>query len=1226
MPGKSSIAAEADCFQGRIEILYEGDASCLVGIMSRVFRLESCPNEGPFFLEASAGTGKTHTLERIVAHLVGRNENPLQIENILVVTFTNRAAREMKERIRNYLLRLSSEGKEEERSRYLRAISSFDRAAIYTIHGFCRMVLSSWPFESASPFNQELSLSREPERQAIRAWISGLHEENSNWKLIRPAYRSSRGVEELIQDLVRRITSDNIPARARVEPGEKDLDKFVNFFETSGAEGSGLERASNKLFKPDWDAAVISAVFSEGVGKRKRAVSVESIKEYMKACRGIRDLDKLSEVAFDKDSGKHFLELLGAALASESANFKLGKPLADALVKFFAQIEPYAERPIGKDDSLISLIDRYMYFALTDPAMCEIRKRIERAKLSTGQLNYADLIRRVTENVQAPDSPLLPILRNRFSAALIDEFQDTDPKQWMLFKRVFGESDTGHVLGLIGDPKQSIYGFRGTGLQTYLEARNLVPRERVFRLGTNYRSKENLVRAANRFFAPLFESAEFSFEPAESGYKGERVLEWPDAKAAINMLGVESRRDSAELIAGYIRRLLDSEEGGIWRMADGSRERVLASDIAVLVRRGVEEEEISRLLRGLGIRAQRLRSQSIFDQEIVSLLDGLLSAFDNPRDASRWRSLLLGNFFSLPPEYLDCFEREGRLDEFIEKGDECRIRFNSGHATKAIEDFFRFSTVLGTWISAAGNRELGTYLESSWPERILAESEGERIWQDWRHICELIQSKQSDGMRDISLIREWMQEGSTLPDDDEDAIRLESEEPAVRVLTMHKAKGLEFPLVFIHGGYGHRDKKSRKWPWREYRFVKGGELVIDRLQLNSNRERHLLFEWEEAKRLWYVAFTRAVERLWIPIVSGKLLTEGESLLAQSLELEGVGSKEFGKIPPHQIIGNGKAFREKLHKSLNRLCRSEPELFSFSKGKHLELPPLESPVIPEPTAASLPTVSFGDRDLARSSFTSLTSEKRSASGVLWDADKVPLSSDGGTNFGDLIHKLFEHCNFERARELGEKQWCEDEEIDNFFQDNTLNFYNLEWYTERASDLKKIVWRCLHAKIPNLGCLCDVRARARKTEVEFVMAVRKDCRLNLKDIDKQVFNGFLSGFIDLLICTGSSWWVVDWKTNLPPEKHWEGAYDDKILRLIMNERNHHFQYELYLLALCVSLSAEWGRAVNWKEEIGGAAYLFVRGIKEGRPEGIYSGKPSLDRMLELTSALGVGDVLI
>jgi len=1193
--------------------------------MSEIFRPESCPKEGIFSLEASAGTGKTYALERIVAQLVGRNENPLKIENILVVTFTNRAAREMKERIRRHLLNLSMDGKEEERRRYRRAISSFDRAAIYTIHGFCQMVLASWPFESASPFRQEMLIGGELEMREARAWIAGLRREDFNWNLIKPAYRHLRGIEELILDLVHKITSGNIPARARVEPGERDLTDFVNFFESAGTQGSALEKAINELFGPDWSTDEIRAVFKEGGDKDKRTGSIEKIQKHMRACRGISNPGAISKVIFDKDSGGHFLELLSVTLTSESANFERGKALADALVNFFARMEPYVERPGGKNDPPVSLIERYMHFAFIDFAMREIQKRVERVKLGSGQWGYADLIRRVVESVLAPDSPLTSILRSRFSAALIDEFQDTDPRQWILFKRVFGESDTGHVLGLIGDPKQSIYGFRGTGLQTYLEAREMISRDRLFRLGTNYRSRENLLGAVNRFFAPLFESTAIGFEPVESGYKAERVLDWPDAESAITMLGVKSRQDSAALIANYIRSLLDSRVGGYWRREDGGRERVLASDIAVLVRKESEEEEIFLQLGKLGVPVQRFRNRSVLAQGIVELLDGMLSAFDSPRDASRWRSLLLGDFFSLPPVYLDRFENEGRLDEFVEKGDECRILFNSGHATRAMENFFRFSTVLGDWICSTGDRELGTYLARPWPERILAESDGERMWQDWRHICELIQNRQSDGMWDISLIREWMRENSALSDDAENAIRLESEEPAVRVLTMHKAKGLEFPLVFIHGGYDIGSRKLRKWPWREYRFVDGEELVIDRLQRDSNWTRHLLFEWEEDKRLWYVAFTRAVEKLWNPIVLEGALTKGESFLAQALGLGG--GDEVDRVPPHQILAkkDAEAFRARLHKGLTRLCQDAPKLFSFSIGKPLKLPPLEPPVIPEPTAASLPAAFFGDRDLVQSSFSSLTAENKFISGVSLVVDNVMMASDAGTVFGSFMHELFEFCDFERARELEEDQWYADGEIDAFFLKTALRFHDLNWYSKRALSLKKMVWRCLRARIPGLGCLCDVGGWARRAEVEFVMAIREDSRLYLRDGAVQVFHGFLKGYIDLLIHVEGRWWVVDWKTNLPPEKHWKGVYDDKILALIMNEHRYHLQYELYLLALCGSLSVGLGRAVDWKEEIGGAAYVFVRGTCEGESRGIYFEKPSLARMLTLASSMGVGDVL-
>jgi len=1194
--------------------------------MSENFRPESCPKEGIFFLEASAGTGKTYALERIVAQLVGRDENPLGIENVLVVTFTNRAAREMKERIRKHLLTLSREGGKEKQGRYRRAISSFDKAAIYTIHGFCRMALATWPFESASPFRQELLIGGEIERRETRAWIASLRKESFNWKLIRNTYRRGGEIEKVIQDLVHRITSDKIPARARVEPSEKDLRSFVKFFESIGERGSSLEKAANELFGRDWDAAEISAVFKEGGGKKKISKSIEKIQEHMVACRENEDIETLSEVVFDKTSGKHFLDMLRVALTYGAANFKDGRALAEALTGFYTRMEPYVELPSKESDPPVSLVERYSQLAFTDFAVREIQKRVESAKLSSGQWGYADLIRRAALAVQAPNSSLLPILRNRFSAALIDEFQDTDSGQWELFRRIFGEKGTGHVLGLIGDPKQSIYGFRGTDLLCYLEARNMVSQDRVFRLGVNYRSRGELVGAVNKLFEPLFKPTEFGFEPVGPGYRERRALEWPDAGAAINILGIISKQDSAALIAGCIRKLLDAELGGLWRWEDGRRERVLASDIAVLTRKEKEEEEIFLRLGELGIRARRLRDRSVFAQEIVEPIDVMLSAFDKPQDTSRWRSLLLGEFFSLPPLYLDRFEREGRLDEFIEKGDECRVIFNLGNATRAMEDFFQFAAVLGDWICAAGDGEMGAYLTRPWPERILSEAEGERVWQDWRHICELIQGKQSEGMRDISLIREWMRESSTFSDEN-NTIRLESEEPAVWVLTMHKAKGLEFPLVFIHGGY---DTKSVKSGRREegYRFIEGGELVIDRLRLSSNWERHLQFKWEEDRRLWYVAFTRAVERLWSPIMLGGELTQGESLLAQALGVDGGDSGEAGKMPFHQVLDKKDAeiFRESLNERLINLCREAPEQFSFSIAAPLEIPPLRPLEAPEPVGISLPAAPTGSRDLAQSSFTSLTSENEYDFAVSRDTGNVVLALDSGTNFGNLVHKLFEHCDFGLARELVEEEWCSDREIDRFFLNTARRYYDFGWYDEeRASSLKKIVWRSLRADIPELGRLCDVGTRTRRAEAEFDMAVRNDARLDLKDGDVQVSRGFLKGYIDLLVCEKNRWWVVDWKTNLPPKERWEGVYDSTILGLVMDEHHYHLQYELYLLALCGSLSAGWKRAVNWEKEIGGAAYLFVRGTGEGHSEGVFFGKPSQERMLSLASEMGVGDVL-
>ena len=177
-------------------------------------------------------------------------------------------------------------------------------------------------------------------------------------------------------------------------------------------------------------------------------------------------------------------------------------------------------------------MERYHRSLFFDFARRAIEERVETVRDETGVWGYSDLIRRVVDAVTVERSPLLSLLRRRFRAALIDEFQDTDPRQWRLFHKVFDTPD--HILALIGDPKQSIYGFRGTGLLAYTAAKSVVPEGGQYRLNTNYRSRKPLVAAVNRIFAPVFRNSAdgtdpVGFEPVQSGVPSDRRLEWPGA-------------------------------------------------------------------------------------------------------------------------------------------------------------------------------------------------------------------------------------------------------------------------------------------------------------------------------------------------------------------------------------------------------------------------------------------------------------------------------------------------------------------------------------------------------------------------------------------------------------------------------------------------------------------------------------------------------------------------
>jgi ATP-dependent exoDNAse (exonuclease V) beta subunit len=172
---------------------------------------------------------------------------------------------------------------------------------------------------------------------------------------------------------------------------------------------------------------------------------------------------------------------------------------------------------------------------------------------------------------------------------------------------------------------------------------------------------------------------------------------------------------------------------------------------------------------------------------------------------------------------------------------------------------------------------------------------------------------------------------------------------------------------------------------------------------------------------------------------------------------------------------------------------------------------------------------------------------------------------------------------------------------------------------------MVRSALRCGIPGIGRLCDVDAENRSAEVEFLMEVPRTAKLPVDGRDAVLSRGFLKGFVDLLIRRGNSWWVLDWKTNLPTDSMSVDAYDAAGCAALMEHHRYELQYELYLLALCRTLSSARGRSVDWEKEIGGAAYLFVRGTREEDSRGVHTGKPEFGRMEALASAMGLEGVI-
>ena len=208
--------------------------------------------------------------------------------------------------------------------------------------------------------------------------------------------------------------------------------------------------------------------------------------------------------------------------------------------------------------------------------------------------------------------PLKKVLRRNFRAALIDEFQDTDENQWTIFSTLFGQK--GCPLVLIGDPKQSIYRFRGTNLQTYNKARKKIPRNNHYLLNTNYRSTPTLVKLTNTLFTPLFCNPDY--KPVKPGKKIDKTLVWNNDSSPLTLLESQNRGEAAGTICCEIRRMLDPQTGACWYETD-SRQTVPinAADIVVLCRTITEEQEILQGLKELAIPAFTIRTKSVLEDQ-----------------------------------------------------------------------------------------------------------------------------------------------------------------------------------------------------------------------------------------------------------------------------------------------------------------------------------------------------------------------------------------------------------------------------------------------------------------------------------------------------------------------------------------------------------------------------------------------------------------------------------
>lgn len=1144
------------------------------------------PLIGERLIEASAGTGKTFTIAalylRLLLGLGGEAAYPraISVEELLVVTFTEAATEELRGRIRSNIhelriacLRGESDNplysallaeiadKDDAAKTLLLAERQMDEAAVFTIHGFCQRMLSLNAFESGMLFEQQLIEDESRLRYQACADF---------WR--RHCYPLTRDIAAVIHD---------------VWKGPRDLLKSLDRW---------LQGEAPQLKSPPAPNETLAERHQQIIAR------IDSLKqqwrEQVGEIEGVLENSGLDRRKFNRGNQGKWMEKVNAWAQEETLSYQL----PDALEKFaqsflLERTKAGGEPPVHP---LFSAVESLLASSLTltdlvlARAMVEIRDAVAREKRRCGELGFDDMLSRLDEALCGDSGETLAsAIRQRFPVAMIDEFQDTDPQQYRIFRRIWRRQPETALL-LIGDPKQAIYAFRGADIFTYMKARGDVAAH--YTLDTNWRSSPGMVGSVNRLFSLSdnpFMFHEIPFLPVKAAAKNKGLRFTVDA-ADVPAMNVwlmpgdtvgsgDYQTFMAQLCATQIRDWLSAGQRGralLWR-GETSRP-VQASDITVLVRNRLEAAQVREALQTLGIPSVYLSNRdSVFEtleaQELLWLLQAVLA----PERENTLRSALATSMFGLTALDIENLNQDEQAwDALVEEFSEYR-------------QIWRQRGVMPMLRALMTARHIA--------ENLLATRGGERRLIDILHISELLQEAASQLESEHALVR-WLAQHIAEPDSNaaSQQMRLESDKHLVQIVTIHKSKGLEYPLVWLPFIARFRKQDQAFYHDRET-FAAVLDLGQDEASLELAEAERLA----EDLRLLYVALTRAVWHC--------------SLGVAPLSSRKSGNSDFHLSALGRLLQAGEAMDAAgLAARLADFCHGD---IALQIPGELDLTPWQAP------AATIPRLSA--RELQRriaddwrvTSYSGLQQHGFSggqdllprldvdAAGVgevVEEPQLTPHQFPRGAAPGTFLHSLFEELDFTQPVPEG---WMAEK--------LQLSGFDAQW----APVLTDWLGGVLKTRLPGPDiALNQLAARDKQVEMAFYLPIaqlltaeRLDALIRQYDplsadtppLDFRQVRGMLKGFIDLVFRHEGRYYLLDYKSNWLGEDR--EAYTRPAMEQAMRAHRYDLQYQLYSLALHRYLRHRLAD-YDYDRHFGGVIYLFLRGMdgQEGG-QGIFTTRP-------------------
>jgi exodeoxyribonuclease V beta subunit len=1178
----------------------------------KLFDIANCPLKGMNLIEASAGTGKTYTITQLFLRLLLHAQ--ISANQILMVTYTNAATEELRHRIRRTLTEsiaaLASESPKNPlegvvnvtnpktaKEQLILALRVFDEIPIFTIHGFCQRILRENAFESGKLFDTELV----PDQHSLASeivddyWRKTLY--RSERSFIRYIIEKNYSPEKLLDFIIQNLSYLNI----EIIPNDT-LNPFI------------LKTADENFAKLLHEMASVWA--------QERDVIDELLRD--KRFDG-RKLKNISELMTNMDD---WIRKQPSGLFEDFAKFtpnahkammkKSFTPPPHIFFNLCEQVEPFFE---FLERRLIQFKREAFYF---------VRRELTERKLSKNIQCFDDLLLDLYHAAKDPTSggALKAGVRRRYHAALIDEFQDTDGIQWEIFQTLF-QDDEGSLF-LIGDPKQSIYGFRGADIHAYMKASRAI--DSRFTLPMNYRSDSELIKAINTLFSHphpfVFDAIEYKAveagqrentvrltmngrcEPALHLWFFQRQIHEQLGKAKNMPLSKNAARDMiGDAVACEIARLLNH---GANKNAMIGDKPIQPSDIVVIVRSHRDAALTQKQLAQLQIPSVIDSSENVFHTEEAEEMTRILRAVAEPSDMKLIKAALCASMIGFQGNQLyELAENEPLSDRLLTTFRQLHeIAINQGFMQMYKQFLHDFKTF----------------------DCLLDYEDGDRRLTNALHLAEALQKQSLELGGSLTNLLKWLieQRSNNAAPPEEWQIRLENDENAVKIVTIHKSKGLEYPIVFVPFLW-HPAEIDNKADFITF-HDKGRRVLALGAQSSENIAKARREIMAENLRMLYVAITRAKYRVYL---TWGWFNKAETSSPAYLFHHHGDLDAFFKLFDRQSWKN--LSEKDMIDDLQRLEKLSDntinlQLISSAVDASRCQPYIGMDKTAKPLHSHRSFHGVIPTDWRVSSFSSLLRVKLKVEEQPDYDSMTPQTSAQGTDVQDELQGIFAFPKGARAGVFLHEIL---EMLDFLNPDNPtliltkLNEHGFEesWAPVIQNMIDKLLRTPLAPEDPELQ-LAVIPNAERLNELSFYFPVASISTETLRaifadftdsialegfpeKIEKLNFypsRGFMKGFIDMVFRYKNRYYLVDWKSN------YLGAsvkdYCQAALKQSMSESYYILQYHLYVLALHQYLTL---RLTNYNYEIhfGGVFYIYLRGANPayGPNYGIFRDRPKI-----------------